>query len=312
MFVNTNMNISILIPCFNWDIYNLVIMLNNLCIEEPRLKKFEILCLEDASTRFFSNKNISQLKNTQHEILPKNIGRSKIRNLMAQKGQYEWLLFIDSDSKITNPFFIRKYVDCVEQHKNKINFKQTDLKTIYYGSTIYSDKKPNSKKILHWKYGKNIESKRKNTNFSSHHFLIQKKEFQQNNTQFDEKIKSYGYEDVFFIIMNQLKPVYIKNPAHHIGIKTTQQFIHDTESSLKNLMTYSKKKEIEERIKITKVSKILSQFQLNHIIIIFFNILRSIIVKNLYSKNPSLLLFQFYKLGFFLKESKNFDLIKKS
>ena len=123
--------------------------------------------MEDGSSNRFSNKEISQLPNTKYGILPKNVGRSKIRNMMTKKAKHEWLLFIDSDSKIENPFFISRYIDCIIKHLEITKNKNNDLKKIYYGSTIYSNQKPSNEKMLHWKYGSKIESKRKNANFSS-------------------------------------------------------------------------------------------------------------------------------------------------
>ena len=43
------MNLSILIPCYNWDIYHLVKELHELCVTEKKLNNFEIICIEDGS-----------------------------------------------------------------------------------------------------------------------------------------------------------------------------------------------------------------------------------------------------------------------
>ena len=298
MYVKNNIDLSILIPCYNWDVQSLINHLHSLCVNSQKLNKFEIICIDDASKDCFANNKISELHNVTYRKLNKNIGRSKIRNLMAHKAQYEWLLFIDADSEIYNSFFINKYLNAIS--------KPIDPKTLYYGSTMYNEKQPNKEKILHWKYGKKVESKRKKHIFSSHHFLIQRKLFSKEyNIKFNETITSYGYEDTFFVNDNTLKTIYIDNPLYHIGLKDTDKFISDTEHALHNLIRYSKLKKITKQIKIIKIANLLSNFNIEKVIITMFKIFKPLILKNLYSKNPLIICIQFYKLGYFLTHYHN-------
>ena len=87
--------ISILIPCYNYDITELTQKLHKqLNIVK---KKFEIICVEDGSTDTFLNTNIKKLTHVKYIKLHKNIGRSKIRNFLAMEAKFNWLLFIDCD-----------------------------------------------------------------------------------------------------------------------------------------------------------------------------------------------------------------------
>ena len=140
--------ISILIPCYNFNITELVQEIHKQT--KKTNKKFEIICAEDGSNKIFSNPNIKRLQNVKYLKLKKNIGRSKIRNFLATEATFNSLLFIDCDSKIENENFIEKYI-------NQIN----NEKKIVYGQTIYEKQKPKKEQILHWKYGIKIESKRK-------------------------------------------------------------------------------------------------------------------------------------------------------
>ena len=180
--------LSILIPCYNFNIHNLVKDIQ----KQGKLLKinFEIICIEDGSSEFFLNHNIKNLQYVTYIVNKENIGRSKIRNLLAKKAKFNWLLFIDCDSKINNNKFLSNYIE-------KIN----PSNSVFYGKTEYSKKQKTTNKKLHWLYGQKIESKRKKNQFSSHHFLIQKNTFKQVN--FDEKIEKYGHEDTIFSI--QLK-----------------------------------------------------------------------------------------------------------
>ena len=85
--------LSILIPTFNHNIVSLVKELHEQAVHEDIV--FEIVCLDDASTLFVAeNQTITQFSNTHYEILGNNVGRSKIRNLLAQKAKYDWLLYL--------------------------------------------------------------------------------------------------------------------------------------------------------------------------------------------------------------------------
>ena len=88
--------ISILIPCYNYSVNKLV---QNIHIQTEIEKiNYEIICAEDGSTKLFTNSKIKKLKNVRYIINKENIGRSKIRNYLAKKAKYNWLLFIDCDS----------------------------------------------------------------------------------------------------------------------------------------------------------------------------------------------------------------------
>jgi len=293
------MNLSILIPCYNWDIYQFIKDLHHLCQKTKELTDFEIICLEDGSSIFFSNNKISKLKKLEYQVIKHNIGRSAIRNLLAKKAKYSWLLFIDCDSKIETPKFIKNYID-------QIQLKEAE-NTVYYGETIYENTKSKKEITLHKKYGFSIESKRKSHVFSSHHFLIHKLNFEKN--KFDEKIKSYGYEDVLFQIQSKLSFKHIHNPLYHTGLKNTNDFIKDCESGLKNISQYASDKDVIDKIKILQYWKIISSIHLDRVIVILFKLFKRVIIKNLHSSNPSLYLFQFYKLAFFCQ--LNIDSMKK-
>ena len=116
--------LSILIPCYNYSVNKLV---QNIHIQTEIEKiNYEIICAEDGSTKLFTNSKIKKLKNVRYIINKENIGRSKIRNYLAKKAKYNWLLFIDCDSKIENKYFIKNYL-------NNTKFDEF----VIYGKTTY-------------------------------------------------------------------------------------------------------------------------------------------------------------------------------
>ena len=285
--------LSILIPCYNFNVRKLVKEIykqaNSINIQ------YEIICIEDGSKKTFFNSKINELNNVNYIVNSKNIGRSQMRNLLAEKAKYDWLLFIDCDSEIINKNFILKYINKIK-HCN----------TIFYGGTQYSIKHKKNDNTLHWKYGKNVESKRKKKIFSSHHFMIERKIF--NTINFDNKIKKYGHEDTVFY--NQLKErkykfQYLDNTLLHIGIEKNKNYIIKTKQSINNLIELKERYNLSN-IKIIRINKILSYFYINYILISIYSKYEKKIYKNLTSKNPSIIAFQFYKLGYYSKKLKSF------
>ncbi|MDC0189386.1 glycosyltransferase [Flavobacteriales bacterium] len=285
------MKLSILIPCYNWDVLEFIRKIHKLCVDEKRITQFEIICFEDASSKSYSNYLIKKLKHVKHLNLSENIGRSAIRNKLGEASKYNWLLFIDCDSKIVNNNFIQEYINATEQ--------KGSLETVFYGSTMYEKKNNDITKTLHHKYGSQIETKRKLKIFSSHHFLIHKSKFGEN--KFDETIKTYGYEDTLFSISSNLKFKYINNPLIHTGLKTNTVFLEDTQKAIYNLTNYTNQIKTIKYIKVLKWGRIIEKLKISKIILIIFNIMESKIVENLKSESPKIILFQLYKLGLLIK-----------
>ena len=99
--------LSILIPVYNYDIFKFVSKLHYQCKAEKI--KFEIIIIEDGSVNTFKNQELQKLDSVNYIKQEKNIGRAKIRNLLAEKAKYNNLLFIDCDSDIYDNY-IKKYI----------------------------------------------------------------------------------------------------------------------------------------------------------------------------------------------------------
>ena len=80
--------ISILIPTYRWNSFPLVEKIHQQ-ISKAEIP-FEIIVIDDASNddSVTQNKQSINLSNTSFQILPQNIGRSTIRNLLAEKAQF--------------------------------------------------------------------------------------------------------------------------------------------------------------------------------------------------------------------------------
>jgi glycosyltransferase involved in cell wall biosynthesis len=289
--------ISILIPVYNFNIVPLIHQLHNQCIESNH--PFEILILDDYSQEIFKeiNRPISKIENVVYTELEQNIGRSKIRNLLAKKAKYSYCLFIDCDSEIYSDNYINKYLEYCKEN------------IVVYGGTKYTDLPPDNKELLlHWTLGKNreeIPSKSlytQNSNyFSTNNFLISKKLFE--TIQFDESLRRYGHEDTLFKIelKNRNIPiVYINNELIHSGLEPASVFLNKTKNGVRNLKIIMQSMHdisaLEQNILLLRYYCKIERFKLVFIFRFLFMLFEKRLVKNLMSNNPNLRLFDLYKL----------------
>ena len=102
--------LSILIPIFNFDVRPLVSDLHGQC--EVEGVAYEIICFDDGSSPDFKQKNQEIWKRTNviYREMPQNLGRSAIRNALGRAARFEQLLFMDCDSRVVYPDFIKNYL----------------------------------------------------------------------------------------------------------------------------------------------------------------------------------------------------------
>ena len=296
--------LSVLIPTYNYNVFPLVLELNEQC--KKCGIKYEIIALDDAGTLFFDkNQAINNLENCTFSTNNHNIGRSKMRNLLAQKGKYDWLLFLDADTIPLKNNFIATYIEYV-----------TSKLQIVYGGITYSTELPNKNSTLRWFYGKKreaIEAEKRNSNpyisFLTLNFLIPKAFF--DVVSFNEDIPNLRHEDTLFsyeLAMKNIPILHINNPIIHLGLDTNQNFLEKTRESvvaLKNL--------VDERlidVNYVRLSQMFSKIQKSNATFLFaflFEKFKFKIEKQLCSPNPSMRLFDLYRLGYYCMLNKNKD-----
>lgn len=288
--------LSVLIPIYNFNTTELVASIHQqlklLSIE------FEIICVCDASTKFnLENETIKNFSNTELITLNKNIGRSKIRNLLVAKSNYDWLLFLDADVFPKDDLFVKRYLDSISNNGEKV----------FCGGIIYKDQKPESNKMLRWVYGKNREeisvNKRSGRPYqyvSGANFLINKSIFA--FIKFNEEIIDYGYEDVLFVedLKNgNIEISHLENPVFHLGVESNLVFLNKTKEAIENLLFISSNDIlIGDNLKLLKTFEILKKSKLNLVFSKVFLLFKKSIEQNLISGKPSLFLFDIFKLGY--------------
>lgn len=290
--------LSILIPVYNFDVTDLVKNLHKQAINTK--KAFEIILIDDGSSQEFRtiNKKIN-LENLRYIEESVNIGRSKIRNKLAEYSSYPYLLFMDCDSKVTSDNYIAGFLKYCHQ----------DI--VVCGGRTYDPEKPIDPDLyLRWKHGTakevfSVETRNKfpNRSFMANNFLISKYLF--NKIKFDEDIEGYGHEDTLFgfeLKKLKIKVIHIDNPLIHIGLENNLSFIEKTREGIKNLKYISginaHASILEEDIKLLRYYKLLERNHLKNLVAYLFKKSEDNLKRNLCGKYPNLFLFDLYKLGY--------------
>jgi hypothetical protein len=290
--------LSILIPTYNYNVYNLVLELQRQCLELNIV--FEIIVIDDKSNIYIlENEKINTLENCCYEILNSNIGRSKIRNLLAQKGKYEWVLFLDADVFPKNKNFISTYIPYINKEVKTVN-----------GGILYPEEKPKKSKIFRWIYGKNREvshykkrTKNPYLSFLTLNFLIHKSVFEK--VIFNETIPNLRHEDTLFsynLMQENIKIEHIDNPVYHYGMDDFEVAIQKENESMSALKYLIENKLIPtDYVRISKLFSKIKKLNLIPVLVLFHKATRNIFLKNLASNHPSLYIFDLYRLGYMAK-----------
>jgi len=284
--------ISILIPCYNYNAYDIVSRLEKECLTLGIV--FEIICIDDASFSPLNelNQKINVLTNCKFFESKKNIGRSANRQLLSQKAQYKWLLYLDVDVKPLNVDFIKVYL-------NEIN-KGFE---VVFGGFNYKKIESNNLRYLFGKSREDIPSIIRNKNpykyIISSNFLVKKVIFDRINRNIN--INGYGMDYFFGALLkeNSISIKHIDNEVTHYGLDNNSKFLIKTNEALKNLHYLNKNKLITKNdITILKYYRLLDFLGLKRIISKLFNMFSKYIESNLKGSDPSLFVFDLYRLSY--------------
>jgi hypothetical protein len=287
--------LSVLIPTYNYNSYPLVLELHKQCLECKI--EFEIICLDDCSKPQFDidNEQINQLDNCLFLKNKTNVGRTQTRAILAEKSKFELLLFLDSDVIPTHSNFIKKYIDA-------------DIKKqqVIIGGIEYQKINIEQNKTLRYKYGiereavkSNIRNIKPYSNIFSSNMLIKKDVFTLYN--FNQNENLYGL-DVYFayqLFINKIAVLHIENPIYHIGIEDNEVFIEKSMKSVEN-----RKKHLSELEQIGEINSLLKHYlflkklKLSGFVSFIFKLFKNPMKKSIISKNPNLLVFDLYRLGY--------------
>ncbi len=213
--------LSVLIPIYRWNILPLVKELVSQLNRESY--DYEILGLDDASPdidMIRRNSQMDHLRNCRYFTSETNHGRAKIRQALAEKATYKWLLFLDCDVMPKRKDFISSF-----------DLQNRKREEVIYGGVEYPEKEPDPQKHLHWKYGRKRESRkvkeREEKPFSvvMQNLLIRKNIFLSCNKYLDES--SYGLDVQCSYNLKKISARinHIDNPVLHKGMHSNQDYV---------------------------------------------------------------------------------------
>lgn len=288
--------LSVCIPVFNYNIQNLVSEISKQALAESI--DFEVLVFDDGSSVTFKiqNRKIKDVNGVNYFELTKNIGRSKIRNLLAQEAKFDFLLFIDCDAEAPEGF-IKTYLQSIQN------------RCVIVGGVSYAKQKPAKEFLFRWRYGIKREStpvdQRKSNpynSFKTFNFLISKQIFKL--VQFDESLKGYGHEDTLFGISlkkQNIPIIHIDNPLIHLGLESNEIFLNKTNVGIQNLVTLMNSEntpaEFMDSVSLLRFYNEIPQW-IKWVAATKFKILKTILSKLLISGKAPMILFDIYKLSY--------------
>lgn len=288
--------LSILIPTYHHNALPLAEALN-IQLKKTNLT-YEIICVDDgsSSTLNIENKKINSLKNAIFIARDKNVGRNANRQFLAEQANYDWLLFIDSDTIPKSQNFIENYIP----------FLKKDYDVIFGGFAY--QKNTDSKKSLRYNFGKSREevnaSKRNSIPYKviiSANFLIKKDVFISLNKEVTTNI--YGLDYLFGALLKQNKAnvFHIDNEVYHLGIDTNEEYLRKTKRAIEALSLIKQSHNIKTHdISLLKAYQKLKKTGLEKLFSFIIKTVNPLIEKNLLGPKPSLFLFDLYRLGHFI------------
>lgn len=286
--------LSVLIPVYNWDITSLVREIHRQC--SALSITFEIIALDDLSPNAsIREKNSAlELPYYKHINSPHNLGNAEARNELSRQAIFDNLLFLDCDVISVRPDFIKRYLEFTGETK------------IVCGGVQYEDLQ-DSKYSLRWKFGKKHEEispmesqKSPYLNIRGCNFFISREIFLRH--PFTTLHASYGYVDTFFALSLEqagIEVLHIDNPVYHLGLEENGVYINKFHQSIRNAKWLAREyPEISKHLRLVVFYNKIRKWGLDKLFRLVFPIIKPMIFKNLTSKNPSLFLFQVYKLGY--------------
>jgi glycosyltransferase involved in cell wall biosynthesis len=290
--------ISVLIPVYGESVDA---QLASLAIEAKTLDyAVEIIVCDDASPSprppAFTNYRGIEYRFIQ---LEENLGRSRIRNFLAEEAKYDQLIFIDADCQPIQSRFIDTY---------KLKYEGD---VVLVGGQLFAPEPPSSlDKMLRWNYGTNVEArtlkereKAPYRSFMANNFSISKEMVFK--YPFDESHTGYGHEDTLFGLQlknSNVKVSHIKNPIRHLCNETNKEFLDKTTEGVKNLAQLYFQGKLDKHVRLIKVYEQLKKTG-------FVRLTRSLMFKrqrgyyqDLLKGSTKLRKFSLYKLGEFMLE----------
>lgn len=293
--------LSILIPTFNRRCLALAEALRKQA-EDMEGTAYEIIVADDCSTDEGvrrTNAGVARLPHGRLVELPRNVGRSRIRNLLAREAAYGFLLYLDADVEVARPDFLRAYSRC-------------EGDAVVYGGIALPTDAELAEHNLRYRYEtaclpKFTATERQRNpyrGFRTTNFLIRREVMLAH--PFDERIVRYGYEDVLFGKSLQKGGIpirHIDNPVRVDDFEPNGIYLRKTEEALQTLLDWED--EMAGYSNIISAADKLHHSWAGWLAGRLFDLAEPLLRRNLTGNHPSVKLYQTYRLGHYLNLKKH-------
>lgn len=222
--------LSICLPVYNSDVRFLV---GKLKAQADRLAfPVEIIVMDDASDAEYRAQYEKLPTGVRVELLPKNAGRSVIRNRFAGIVRYDWMLFLDDGVDIPDDF-LEGYA---------VYAKGSEPLVVCGGKRNGS--RPAYAQLLRWRYARKrenlpaeIRTQRPYHSFVTGNFLIHRSVF--DFVRFEESLTGYGHEDTLFGFELRLAKVSVQHIDNKVIINSfdsVKNYLKKTREGVENLL----------------------------------------------------------------------------
>lgn len=285
--------LSVLIPTFEYDCSDLVTALHQQCesLTQNDQLEYEIIVVDDGSKGAVwqtVKATVESLNHCSFIRLEENIGRSRVRNFLAQRAQGERLLFIDSHMSIISTQYIQRYLT-------------TDADICQGGYVVEEDDKWDDN--LRYRYErrarqlnrKHNDDTETNHDFHTSNFMVTRQLFLAH--PLDESIRRYGYEDVLYgkqLADCGIKVTNIDNPVGFAHFESNSAFVQKTEEAIATL--YELRDRIDGYSRLLAHEQKLKRWHVAPLLRSIFSLTRQKMRDNLCGSNPNLRIFDCYKL----------------
>lgn len=281
------MKLSIITPTYNEDCTRQVCQLL-----EQLPDNCEIIVGDDGSTDENirqQNRTIATMPHCRFWESPENIGRAAMRNRLVNMSEGEWILSLDAGAEITSGDFIEQYIRATE----------TRHEDVFIGGVIFpEDGEPQHSLRCRYErsYRRNRDAGKVSVTLKTGNCLIRKELL--TKFPFDENIRKYGHEDML-LGMRFKKAGYTMCyfPSSVIISKYDRNSDYLAKMHEANLVLYEHRKELARESKLLQTVSKMDRLHLTPLIHLWHRLTRSLIEKQLCGKNPSIFLFQLWKLG---------------
>lgn len=295
--------LSLLIPTHDYDCAALI---EGLSQQGQALRQalgsgvfdFEILVFDDASTKLetvAANREALSRCGGRLIIAPTNVGAGHARNALARAARFPYLVFMDCDAALCSPDFLARY------------WADRERADVVCGAILNPPDFSPQGHELRYRYEKQAERYRSVAVRNQHPYdrftvfnaLIRRDVFLA--ILFDDRCHHYGYEDALFGFRLEdegYTVLHTDNPLIHNGIDTNESFMRKTETALQTLHHLGAP--LTERATVARWAHRLGRWRMAGLATRLFRLTQKSILRQLLGHRPSLLLLQFYKLGYYL------------